>query len=418
MDRSIAMFQPGSSLYIRSIVLAQMLAQIGAFALPALLPTYMTEWHLSATEAGWLIGVFFAAYVVAVPLLLALTDRVPVKRIYLLGTGLTAISHLGFAVIADGFSDGLILRALAGIGWAGTYMTGLKALADHLDTAAQSRAVSWHAAGVGISGAGSFAIAGGMAALAGPRAAFVLAAVTAASAFTLAAIIMPSRPAADKPASGALLDYRPVFRNQAAMAWIAGYTVHTWEMAVVRGWAVVFFTTVIAWHGSPWWLPDPTMLFTVAGLAGVLVSVTGNETAQRWGRRRVVVLAMTLAAALSLVAGWTAAISTPLAVLVLVLWNAAIYLDSSALTAGTVQAADPKLRGATMGLHSMCGYAGGFVGPPIAGVALDLVGPDSVAGWGLAFGHLAVVTLTGFGILLWLSGSGGSRAPAVPSVLV
>jgi MFS family permease len=51
------------------------------------------------------------------------------------------------------------------------------------------------------------------------------------------------------------------------------------------------------------------MLFAVAGLARVLVSVTGNETAQRCGRRRVVMLAMTIAAALSLAAGWTAAIS-------------------------------------------------------------------------------------------------------------
>ena len=42
-----------------------MLAQIGAFALPALLSTYMDRWHLSATEAGWLIGIFFATYVVA-----------------------------------------------------------------------------------------------------------------------------------------------------------------------------------------------------------------------------------------------------------------------------------------------------------------------------------------------------------------
>jgi len=44
-------------------VIAQMLAQIGAFALPALLPTYMARWHLSATNAGWLVGIFFAAYV-------------------------------------------------------------------------------------------------------------------------------------------------------------------------------------------------------------------------------------------------------------------------------------------------------------------------------------------------------------------
>src|SRR5205823_12313919 len=110
----------------------------------------------------------------------------------------------------------------------------------------------------------------------------------------------------------------------------------------------------------------------------------------------------TIAAGLSLIAGWTAAFSASLAVIVLVLWNAAIYLDSSALTAGTVQAADPKLRGATMGLHSMCGYAGGFVGPPLAGLVLDLVGRDSVAGWGFAFGHLAVITLTGLAVLQWL----------------
>jgi hypothetical protein len=55
------MVQPGGRRYVRAIVIAQMLAQIGAFALPALLPTYMARWHLSATEAGWLVGIFFAA---------------------------------------------------------------------------------------------------------------------------------------------------------------------------------------------------------------------------------------------------------------------------------------------------------------------------------------------------------------------
>src|SRR4051812_12372095 len=393
------MFAPGTRSYIGAIVAAQMLAQIGAFALPALLPDYMARWHLSATEAGWLVGIFFAAYVMAVPLLLASTDRLPVRRIYLLGTGLTMLSHLGFAFIADGFWSGVIFRVLAGVGWAGTYMTGLRALADHLEGVAQSRAVSWHAAGVGISGAGSFAIAGLMAGIAGPEAAFVLAAITAACAFAAAALIMPDRATVDNPRSGALLDYRPVFRNRAAMAWIAGYTVHTWEMAAVRAWGVTFFATVIAWHGSPWWLPDPTILFTMAGLAGVLVSVTGNETAQRWGRKQVVVLAMSVAAGLSLVAGWTAATSASLAVIVLVLWNAAIYLDSSALTAGTVSAAEKEHRGATMGLHSMCGYAGGFVGPPLAGLVLDFFGPDTVVGWGFAFGHLALITLTGLAVV-------------------
>ena len=164
-------------------------------------------------------------------------------------------------------------------------------------------------------------------------------------------------------------------------------------MSALRAWGVTFLAAVCASQGAPTWLPDPTVLFTVAGLAGIAVSVTGNETAQRWGRGRVVTVAMSTAAALSLLTGWSAGGPAVLAALLVVLWNAAIYFDSSALTAGTVQAADKELRGATMGLHSMCGYAGGFIGPLGVGFLLDLVG--SSQGWGVAFGHLALITLTG-----------------------
>jgi MFS family permease len=56
----------------------------------------------------------------------------------------------------------------------------------------------------------------------------------------------------------------------------------------------------------------------------------------------------------------------------------------------------------------MCGYAGGFIGPPLAGLVLDLAGRDRLIGWGLAFGHLAVITLLGLAVLLWFA-----RAKAV-----
>jgi MFS family permease len=397
MDRSA--FAPGSRNFVAAIVGAQVLTQIGAFTLPALLPGYIERWSLSKTEAGWLIGIFFAAYVPAVPVLLALTDRVPARRIYMIGTGLTALSHFGFAMLADGFWSAFLMRALAGIGWAGAYMPGLKIIADPLEGVAQSRAVSWHAAGVGIAGAISFAAAGLCDALAGPKAAFLFGAAAAAIAFLIAATIIPDTLPRRVAKSGALLDFRPVFRNRRAMAWIVGYTVHTWELAALRAWAVTFLTVTIARLGASAWLPSPAVLFTLAGLAGVAISVSGNETAQRYGRNRVVLGAMLTAAALSLATGWTTGVSMALAVAAVFLWNMAIYIDSSALTAGTVQAADPQLRGATMGLHSMSGYGGGFIGPLGVGLVLDLAGGDSVAGWGFAFGHIAVITLIGLFIL-------------------
>ena len=401
MNGETAAIGPAERRFMWSVVAAQVLVQIGAFTLPALLPEYIARWDLSKTEAGWLIGIFFAAYVVTVPVLVALTDRVPTRRVYMVGAGMTALSHVGFAFLAEGFWSGMVLRAMAGIGWAGCYMPGLRAIADRLEGNAQSRAVSLHAAGVGLSGAGSFLVSGAIDSVAGPTGAFLFGGVAACLSFVLAILVMPSRRSSHaRPADPrALLDFRPVFRNRRAMAWIAGYTVHTWELAALRAWGVTFLTIAATQMNPPAWLPAPTVLFTAAGLVGIVVSISGNESAQKWGRMRIVTLAMSSAAILSLTAGWTIAASALLATVLVIVWNATIYLDSSALTAGTVGATDPALRGATMGLHSMCGYTGGFLGPLGVGLALDFAGDNIALGWGLGFGHLAVITLAGLFVL-------------------
>ena len=67
------------------MVAVQVLAQIGIFTLPALLPGFIERWHLSSAQAGWLLGIFFAGYVVAVPILVAFTDKMAARRVYLFG---------------------------------------------------------------------------------------------------------------------------------------------------------------------------------------------------------------------------------------------------------------------------------------------------------------------------------------------
>jgi hypothetical protein len=79
--------------------------------------------------------------------------------------------------------------------------------------------------------------------IAGPEAAFLLGAATALAAVLVAAMVMPARLPRQVPAAAqqrSLLDFRPVFRNRAAMGWIVGYTVHTWELAALRAWGVTF----------------------------------------------------------------------------------------------------------------------------------------------------------------------------------
>lgn len=91
------------------------------------MPSMMVRWSLSNSEAGWITSAFYAAYMVSVPVLVTLTERIDAKRVYLFGVGGTTMAHLAFGLLAEGFWSALALRALAGVSWAGTYMTGLHA---------------------------------------------------------------------------------------------------------------------------------------------------------------------------------------------------------------------------------------------------------------------------------------------------
>ena len=189
---------------------------------------------------------------VSVPVLVTLTDRIDAKRVYLFGVGCSVVGHLLFGLLADGFWSAMALRALTGIGWAGTYMTGLKLLADQVDAKMMSRAVTGHAASIGISGALSFLCGDLLAEHAGWRAAFVLAGASAAIAWLTVALVVPGRQPPPRPAGRqpALFDFRPVLRNRSAMAYALAYCVHTLEMNALRGWGVAFLAFVAASTGA------------------------------------------------------------------------------------------------------------------------------------------------------------------------
>jgi MFS family permease len=382
---------------------AQACAQIGAFSVAALIPTLIPAWSLTNTEAGWISGIYYAAYTLAVPLLASLTDRVDPKRIYLGSVALTALAFAGFAWLATGFWSALVFRALMGAGWAGSYMPGLKALSDAAEGPQLSRAVAAHAAAVGVSGALSFGVAGAVNAWFGWRWALAPGALGAALAFALVLVGLPAR--APRPATGdrgALLDFRPILRNRSALAYSLAYCVHTWEMSALRGWVVAFLAFTAAERAGGWTPLAPATVASAMGLLGVWASVWGNELAIRRGRRRFIVGTMLASAAVAAVIGFSAALPYAGAAALVLLYAVVIWSDSSSLTAGSAGSAEPGRRGATLAVHSTLGYAGGFLGPLALGATLDLAGGASVLGWGLAFGHVTIAVLAGTLAFVWL----------------
>src|SRR5262249_42095431 len=146
----------------------------------------------------------------------------------------------------------------------------------------------------------------------------------------------------------------------------------------------------------------PTLVATTMGLVGTGASVAGNEASIRLGRQRLVRLAMLACAICAAIIGFLGPRSYPLGAALVLAHGLLIWLDSSSLTAGAAGSADPSRRGATLALHSMAGYAGGFIGPIVIGWILDRAGGMSPLAWGLAFLHVAIVVLVGRFAFEWL----------------
>jgi MFS family permease len=384
------------------ICAAEVLAMAGAFAFPALIPRFIEVWNLTNTEAGWIAGIYFAGYTVAVPVLVSLTDRIDARLIFFLGVGLSAVAAAGFAFLAEGFWTAFVFRALAGAGLSGIYMPGLRTLVDRLDDFPKPRAVALYTACFALGGSVSFFAAGTLEQALGWRAVFVATSVLALlSGAVVALATRPGKP--QRPVTKtALLDFRPVFRNRAAMAYILGYGVHGWELLGARSWMVAFLTFSLTLDGGTPVLA-PATVAALAGMVAMVSSVGGQEVAARFGRRRVIAVMMLCSAAFSCAFGFTAPMPYFLVVALTLVYAALLQSDSAALTAGAVETAEPGRSGATLAVHSVAGFIGGFIGPLAMGMVLDLGGGDgSAPSWGLAFISLGVVGALGPIALIWL----------------
>lgn len=380
---------------VLALCVAEVLTMAGVFAFPALLPSFVAEWALTNTEAGWISGITFAGYALAVPVLTALTDRLDARRVYLAGATLAGVSALGFASLAEGFWSALALRALGGIGLAGTYMPGLKALVDRTHGPRQARWISFYTASFSLGTSASFLASGAMAEAMGWRAAFWLAAAAAAVAVAVVAVVLRPVGPVRAAVAGGLLDFRPVFRNRAAMGYVLGYAAHTWELFGVRSWMVAFLAFSASLQlGSAW--PSPTSVATLGALVAMAASIGGAELAARFGRRRVCGLAMAASAAAAMGIGFTAALPYAAVAALMLAYNGLIQIDSAALTTGAVLEAEGARRGATIAIHSLLGFGAGFLGPLAFGAMLDAAGGGgSAQAWGIAFAGLGLVAALG-----------------------
>ncbi len=390
------MRSPG--LLIATVCVVETLGMSAFATFPTLIPLFQQEWAISNTEAGWISGIYFAGYVAAVAVLTALTDRIDAKRVYLWSMALSALSAVGFALFASGLWSASFWRLLQGIGLAGTYMPGLKALIDVLPERLHSRGTAFYTSSFGIGASLSYLLSGIFSDLVGWQWAFALLAIGPAAAFVLATMVLESHPPGDGRPSTRLLDFRPVFANRPALGFTLAYTVHNVELFAYRSWIVAFLVFSQSQQVAGAWgvALSAATVAALLNLVSMPSSVLTNELAARVGRQRTIIGVMLASAVVGTVFGFSGTFAFWLVLALALAHSITITADSATITAGVIKAADPRYKGTTMAMHSVIGFIGAFLGPIVFGAVLDLAGGErNPAAWGFAFGSMAVVLMLG-----------------------
>lgn len=389
------------ALWLGAICLCEMATMLVFLNYTAVLPILQTEWGMRHGEAGLIFSAYQACYLLAVLVLATLTDRMDTRTIYLASAVWAGLAGLAFPYFADGFLSAAILRALAGIGLAGTYVPGMRLVAQRFSAEHRGVAIACYASAFGIGSAASLYAAGQLVRLSGWRLAMGATALGPLLAALLAAFVLAPAPPPPGQASR-LLDIR-VLRNRPALWMIAGYCAHNWELFGMRAWLPPFLAASLVQSGTG---VVEASSFAAGWMAVVLLfgsasNIVGGWMSDRSGRTRVIVASQLSSAGFSLAIGWLFHAPLWLVMTAAVLYNVFASSDSGALSTGVTEMADPALLGATLALQSCLGFLAAAVSPGVVGFVLDAwqsgggTAANSPWQWGSAFGVLGLGVLMG-----------------------
>jgi MFS family permease len=374
----------------------------------ALQPQLHEAWALSNTAGGWISSAYYAGYMAAVPILAGLTDRLDARAVWLAATATAGAATLGFGLIADGVWTAALFQFLAGVGLAGTYMPGLKLMADRVDAEQAARKidgqlhprfVGFYTTSFTIGASLSFAVIGQLTAWFPWRTAIALAALGPAAAWVMMFAVLPRAAARTAISTATTGHWGRVLGSADSMRYVLAYSCHMWELFAVRAWLVAFLVFCERVQGQPTFASAAT-LAGIIGLIGVPASLAGAELSARIDRRRLVLTIMLVSTVTSLLFGGTSATSWTVILVAAIVSSVFVSADSAALTSGIVAVSPPESRGTAMAIYSMAGFAAASAGAFAVGALLDALGGQTPTSWLIAFGVMGASNLIG-AVILW-----------------
>lgn len=390
----------------------------------AVLKYLADEFHLTASDTGWILASFQAGYVIVVGATGWLGDRISLKKIAFWATLITGIFSTLFVWGARGKESIIFLRLITGLSAGAIYVPGMALLSRWFPPNKRGGALGAYTGALVAAYAGGYLIAGRLAASYGWRTGILWTSIPAIIAALLIALLVQDAPAREeikaaemKPEPAVeghgqqdekiILEAPPGgFKGPALIS--ASYMGHMWELYAFWGWIGPFLVSAALTAGMA---PDEAVKWggTLAAaiiLIGAPASWVWGIAADRKGRTWAIIVASMLSVGAECFLGFLYGHS--LAVLVLLgcwigFW---VIADSAIYKAGLTEMVLPRIRATSLGAQSVVGFFVTIISPLVFGKILEeyngSVSAAQAKVWGPAF--LAL-------------GLGGLAAPVVAWIL-
>ncbi len=383
------------------LCLAQCFIMLVFINYSAVLPLLKQEWGMNNTMAGSIFSVYQLGYIASGVILSALTDRISTRNIFIFSIIWSGTANLLFALYAHDYLSAMILRALTGIGLGGTYMPGLKLVAEKFSPGQRGKAVGIYVGSLVFGASLSLVVTGAITSLAGWRIAFILCSAGVYLGAILSLFVFRGYQQSRYDRTDQSFR-REIVANRPAILIILGYGAHMWEMYGMRSWLAPFFTAALIGHGvsagnATGWAA--TAAAAVVGVGAFATAITGTLS-DRLGRTATISIVMICSACCSFTFGWLINLNPLAIIIVAIIYGYLVVADSPVFSTGLTELVAPGYLGTAMGLQSLIGYSLGMISPTVFGWALDLCHawqPQSLNNfdWGVAFATAGCGALLG-----------------------
>ncbi len=333
------------------LVLAQLAGTSPWFAVNAVMPDLERAFGWSATAVGTLTAALQWGFIVGtlVFALLAVADRWPARRVFLLCALAAALCTLAAMASAADFTALLGWRALTGFFLAGIYPVGMK-LASLWFPRGLGAALGWLVGALVLGSASPHALRALGADLPW-QSVFIGVAAASALAGGLVILLVPEPPPHQGLAVLRLSALASVWRDPRVRASVLGYFGHMWELYTVWVLMPLILATRLVDSVAVSWAA-----FLVLG-AGALGCIGGGLLVRQWGGARVAALQLALSGACCLLAPWMLGAEVPLFMGWLLLWGITVAGDSPQFSALTAHNAPRQAVGSVLTLVNSIGFA-------------------------------------------------------------